>query len=292
MTILNFGSCCIDNVYSVPHFARPGETLPCSSYEVHPGGKGLNQSIAIAASGVEVHHAGKVGNDGQWLIDLLKKRGVVTDELRVDEGPSGHANIQVTPDGENSIVLHGGSNQKITHDDVDTALRNDNYEFLLIQNEISSLDYLIEQAAARGMKIFFNAAPMTESVKSLPFELIDLLIINEVEGEALTGESEPDSILTKILGRFPKLNVVLTLGQDGARYADSEGSLSQSAIKVNAVDTTGAGDTFTGFFVAQYALGRPMTEVLELACRAAALSVTREGAASSIPTADEVAAKL
>ena len=79
MTILNFGSCCIDNVYSVPHFARPGETLPCLNYEVHPGGKGLNQSIAIAASGVEVHHAGKVGNDGQWLIDLLKKRGVVTD---------------------------------------------------------------------------------------------------------------------------------------------------------------------------------------------------------------------
>ena len=142
------------------------------------------------------------------------------------------------------------------------------------------------------MKIFFNAAPMTESVKSLPFELIDMLIINEVEGAELTGESEPDSILTKILGRFPKLNVVLTLGQDGARYADSEGFLSQSAIKVNAVDTTGAGDTFTGFFVAQYALGRPMTEVLELACRAAALSVTREGAASSIPTADEVAAKL
>ena len=239
MTILNFGSCCIDNVYSVPHFARPGETLPCLSYEVHPGGKGLNQSIAIAASGVEVHHAGKVGNDGQWLIDLLKKRGVVTDELRVDEGPSGHANIQVTPDGENSIVLHGGSNQKITHDDVDTALRNDNYEFLLIQNEISSLDYLIEQAAARGMKIFFNAAPMTESVKSLPFELIDLLIINEVEGEALTGESEPDSILTKILGRFPKLNVVLTLGQDGARYADSEGFLSQSAIKVFRSKTRG-----------------------------------------------------
>ena len=214
MTILNFGSCCIDNVYSVPHFARPGETLPCLSYEVHPGGKGLNQSIAIAASGVEVHQAGKVGNDGQWLIDLLKKRGVVTDELRVDEGPSGHANIQVTPDGENSIVLHGGSNQKITHDDVDAVLTNGNHEFLLIQNEISSLDYLIEQAAARGMKIFFNAAPMTESVKSLPFELIDLLIINEVEGAALTGESEPDSILTTILGTVSYTHLTLPTNRE------------------------------------------------------------------------------
>ena len=107
MPILNFGSCCIDNVYSVPHFAAPGETLPCLNYEIHPGGKGLNQSIALAACGAEVHHFGKVGKDGHWLIELLKSKNVTTNLMQIDEGPSGHANIQVNPEGENSIVLFG-----------------------------------------------------------------------------------------------------------------------------------------------------------------------------------------
>ena len=130
MTILNFGSCCIDNVYSVPHFAGPGETLPCSNFEVHPGGKGLNQSIALAASGAQVHHAGKVGKDGLWLVELLKSKNVKTESVYVDEGPSGHANIQVTPEGENSIVLFGGANKKITNEDIDKALEVQDYEYL------------------------------------------------------------------------------------------------------------------------------------------------------------------
>ena len=288
MAILNFGSCCIDNVYSVPHFVEPGETLPCLTYEIHPGGKGLNQSIAMAASGAEVHHAGKVGMDGLWLIELLESKNVTTDLLQIDEGPSGHANIQVTPDGENSIVLFGGANQKINEEDIDKVLKARKYDFLLIQNEISSLNYLIKQAANRDIKIAFNAAPMTSKVHDLPLDQIHLLIINELEGAALTGNDDPDKIITTLLALYPSMRILLTLGEDGAWHADSSGVLKQPAHEVNAVDTTGAGDTFTGYFLAEYAKGMHIEEVLNIACKAAALSVTRPGAASSIPNREEI----
>ena len=288
VSILNFGSCCIDNVYSVPHFSEPGETLPCLNYEVHPGGKGLNQSIALAASGADVHHAGKVGKDGRWLIELLKSKNVMTDLVQIDDEPSGHANIQVTPTGENSIVLFGGANQKIDEKGIDRALKARDYDFLLIQNEISSLDYLIKQAADRGIKIAFNAAPMTSAVHHLPLDLIHLLIINELEGASLTQEDNPDKIIDTLLTRYPSTKVLLTLGEKGAWYADSSGIKKQPAEQVNAVDTTGAGDTFTGYFVAEYAKERPVEEILKIACRAAALSVTRPGAASSIPNREEI----
>ena len=135
MTILNFGSCCIDNVYSVPHFAGPGETFPCSNFEVHPGGKGLNHSIALAASGAQVHHAGKVGKDGLWLVELLKSKNVKTESVYVDEGPSGHANIQVTPEGENSIVLFGGANKKNTTEAYDKPIEVQVFDFLISDSD-------------------------------------------------------------------------------------------------------------------------------------------------------------
>lgn len=288
MSILNFGSCSIDNVYSVPHFAAPGETLPCIDYEVHPGGKGLNQSIAIAGGGGEVHHAGRVGEDGRWLIDLLDSKGVGTNLMSIDEGPSGHANIQVTPDGENSIVLYGGANQKITHEHIDAALSSGKHDYLLIQNEISALPYLIEQARSRDMKIVFNAAPMTDAVRALPLDQVDLLIINEIEGAALTGESEVRTITNHLRALYPDMRILLTLGEDGASYADADGIRQQTAIAVQAVDTTGAGDTFTGFFLAAYSQDRPISECLELATRAAAFCVTRMGAATAIPVLSDL----
>ena len=94
MTELNFGSCCIDHVYRVPHFAAAGETLPCSSYQVHPGGKGLNQSIAMAAAGAKVRHAGSVGEGGRWLLDLMARKNIDVGMMKIDPGPTGHANIQ------------------------------------------------------------------------------------------------------------------------------------------------------------------------------------------------------
>lgn len=284
MSVINFGSCCIDHVYQVPRFVAPGETLPSLGYAVHPGGKGLNQSIALAAGGASVRLAGKVGEDGRWLTELLEARGVDTSLMMYSDQPSGHAIIQVSPEGENAIVLHGGSNREITRKDVDAVLETaSSGEFLLIQNEISELDYLINQAARAGLRIVFNAAPMTDNVHSMPLQFLEILIINELEGSALTRETEPGLIIAALLARFPDMKIVLTLGEQGAWYADNQQQIKQAALPVKAVDTTGAGDTFTGFFLAAYSQGESVRNSLSLGVRAAAVCVTRPGAASSIP---------
>ena len=289
MKITNFGSCCIDNVYAVPYFVKPGETLPCTGYEIHPGGKGLNQSLALAYAGASVRHAGKVGRDGAWMKDLMSDAGVDTSLTEIVDTPSGHANIQVTPDGSNAIVIFGGANRTIGQADIERVLADtEPGDFLLIQNEISCLGELIDAAHRKQQRIIFNAAPITSEVGGYPLDKIELFIVNEVEGEALTGQTDPDAILEVMKRRFPNSRTLLTLGEQGAAWCDGDSKFDHAAFPVKAVDSTGAGDTFTGYFVAGFAAGKPLTECLELACRAAAISVTRPGAASSIPQLHEV----
>ena len=289
MPVLNFGSCCIDHVYSVPHFAAPGETLPCSDYQVHPGGKGLNQSIAMAAAGAKVRHAGKVGEDGRWLLELMASKNIDVSMTKVDAGTTGHANIQVTPEGENSIVLFGGANRTITKSDIDEALEEAHSgEFLLIQNEISALDYRIDRACEKEMRVVFNAAPMSGDVNALPLEAIELLVINEIEGFELTTKTVPDEIIATLSSRFSDTNILLTLGAAGSIYAGKGDSVFQPAMKVEAVDTTAAGDTYVGFFLAGYSAGNSVEECLALATSAAAVCVMRAGAATSIPSLGEL----
>ena len=289
MPVLNFGSCCIDHVYSVPHFAAPGETLPCSDYQVHPGGKGLNQSIALAAAGAKVRHAGKVGEDGLWLLELMASKNIDVSMMNVDAGPTGHANIQVTPEGENSIVLFGGANRTITKSDIDEVLEDvRSGEFLLLQNEISALDYLIDRAREKKMRVVFNAAPMSGDVNALPLEAIELLVINEIEGFELTKKTAPDDIIAILSSRFASTNILLTLGAAGSIYAGKGDSVFQPAMKVDAIDTTAAGDTYVGFFLAGYSAGNSVEECLALATSAAAVCVTRAGAATSIPSLGEL----
>ena len=289
MPVLNFGSCCIDHVYSVPHFAAPGETLPCTDYQVHPGGKGLNQSIAMAAAGAKVRHAGKVGEDGRWLLELMASKNIDVSMMKVDTGPTGHANIQVTPEGENSIVLFGGANRTITKSDIDEVLEDvRSGEFLLLQNEISALDYLIDRAREKKMRVVFNAAPMSGDVNALPLEAIELLVINEIEGFELTTKTAPDDIIAILSSRFASTNILLTLGAAGSIYAGKGDSVFQPAMKVDAIDTTAAGDTYVGFFLAGYSAGNSVEECLALATSAAAVCVTRAGAATSIPSLGEL----
>ncbi len=288
-TILNIGSCCIDHVYHVNDFVRPGETLACDQYEVHPGGKGLNQSVAIAKAGGKVRHAGSIGKDGAWLRVTLEDAGVDTSLLQIIEGATGHANIQVNASGENAIVLYGGTNRAISDQAIKdwiSSCRAD--DFLVLQNEISGLPVAMESAAARGLRTIFNAAPITRDVSQLPLKTLDMLIINEVEGEALAGCSSPADILQTLSAQLPETNIVLTLGADGVRFKGPAGSFEAMAPRVTAFDTTGAGDTFTGYLVANYANGLSVEDSLNKACRAAAISVTRRGAASSIPERKEV----
>ncbi len=189
MRVLNMGSINIDHVYEVDHFVRPGETLSGLSYHSYAGGKGFNQSLALARAGVDTLHAGRVGNHAAWLLQRLEQEGVDTTHVTVGEATTGHAIIQVVPDGENAIVLYGGANRLISEDDVVLALSACSPgDYLLLQNEISSVAQAIQKAHERGLHIVFNPAPMTADVHQYPLEFVDLFILNETEAEALTGK--------------------------------------------------------------------------------------------------------
>jgi len=290
MKILNFGSCCIDNVYAVPHFVQPGETLPSTDFNIYPGGKGLNQSIALARAGATVQHAGKVGSDGIWLKVLLTETGVDSSRLQIGDGPSGHANIQVSASGENAIVIVGGTNRQITPDDFDDAFSGTQTgDFLLLQNEVSHLADIMREGHQRGLRIVLNAAPMTPEVLTFPLEFLEFLIVNETEAAMLLDQVVGPDLDKKLADRFPGTKIVLTLGDSGAIYRHGDELVKQAAFAVKALDTTGAGDTFTGYFLAAVMRGEEIQTCLEQASRAASIAVTRAGAATSIPDRSELA---
>ena len=292
MKILNFGSLNIDYTYDVDHFVRGGETLSSKALHLFPGGKGLNQSIAVSRSGADVWHAGAVGkSDGEFLIKQLNEAGVNTDYVKRLEVPSGHAIIQRQPDGGNCILLFGGSNQEITRGMADEVLEHfGKGDYLLLQNEISEVGYIMKRAADTGMRIVLNPSPMDEKIGKLPLETVDYFLLNEVEAESLCGEgaNRPEAMLEKMANGFPKAKIVLTLGSQGSLYWDGEKMIKQPCYKVKAVDTTAAGDTFTGFFIGGLSQGMEGVKALDWAARAAAVAVSRAGAATSIPSKEEV----
>ena len=260
MKILNFGSLNIDHVYKVPHFVKKGETLSSEDLKQYPGGKGLNQSIALAKAGMSVWHAGVIGADGQFLSDILTAAGVHTELLHTDtKMPTGHAIIQNDVQGDNCILLYGGTNQQITTTYADEVLSHfGSGDYLVLQNEINQLSYIIINAKARGMKIILNPSPMDAKIFELPLHLIDLFFVNEIEAAGLIKSKLPDA------------------------------EIYQPAFKIKAVDTTAAGDTFTGFFLSGLLHGKNIPASLELASKASAITCSRAGAAVSIPTMEEV----
>lgn len=289
MKIINFGSLNIDRVYTVEHFVRPGETLNSSTYNEFAGGKGLNQSIALARAGAEVLHVGKIGRDGEFLKQLLLADGIDVSHIQTIEGPSGHAIIQVTATGENSIILEGGANRKIIEEDIRAALTTAGIgDWILLQNEISQTAEILSRAAEHGLNVVFNPAPMTPEVRDLPLQSVRLLIVNEVEGEMIAGQKRPDRIIDTILTRYPNISLVLTMGSSGVHYASEKIRLFVPAETVTPVDTTGAGDTFVGYFIAGITRGMDIKDCLTLAARAAAMCVMRSGAAASIPKREEL----
>ena len=298
MRVLSFGSLNIDNVYSVPHFIERGETLAARSLNVFSGGKGLNQSVALAKAGLKVFHAGAIGeNDGQFLIDELEAAGVNTDYIKRLKGvKTGHTVIQNNTDGDNCIILFGGANQEISRSQIDETLKNFSAgDALVIQNEISELEYLAKSAKAHGMIIAFNPSPMEGKIIPV-FKYADYLLLNEVEagqflGESITAE-EPEKIAEKLRKKLPDAKIVLTLGTKGAIYSDDAITFHQEALRVDAVDTTAAGDTFTGFFLSGIFEGESPQWAMKFATNASAIAVTRHGAAPSIPSRQEVLEKM
>ncbi len=289
MKVLNFGSLNIDYVYTVDHIVRGGETISSEKTETFPGGKGLNQSIALARAGVPVYHAGAVGEDGEMLLELCRANGVDTRFIRRTEGRNGHTVIQVDRNGQNCILLFGGSNQKQTKEHIDEVLSHfEAGDMLVLQNEVNHLDYLIDRAWERGMVIVLNPSPFDDKLKACDMTKVAYFLVNEVEAEQMTGESDPAKQPERLLEAYPGGKFVLTMGSRGSMYKDSLQEFHQDIYKVNAVDTTAAGDTFTGFFLAAVLEGRPIPEALDEAARASAIAVSRPGASSSIPTVEEV----
>ena len=295
MKVLCFGSLNIDYTYKVPHFVKKGETLASERLQVFGGGKGLNQSVALAKAGTEVYHAGSIGQDGMFLLDMLKDAGANTDFVKIlDTVRTGNAIIQNDKSGDNCIILYGGANQAITREQVDEVMSHfESGDYLVLQNEINELGYIVEKAHEKGMIIVLNPSPMNEKILALPLDVINYFILNEVEaaqilGKEDKGEESWEQIADDLLKKFPQATIVLTMGSEGSVFKNQKETVCQSIYKVQAVDTTAAGDTFSGYFIGGILGGLSAKEAMDQASKASAIAVTRKGAAPSNPVLAEV----
>lgn len=283
MKILVFGSLNIDKVYSLPHLPDKGEMLGCEEMETHVGGKGLNQALALKKAGADVVVAGMVGKDGAFLTNYLTRSGVCAEEIGTAAVPTGHAIIGIDPQGRNQMIIFGGANRAITEPYCDAVLaRHGDADLLLTQYETACVEYMLRRAHEQGITTAVNPSPYVDAVKGLPYDCIDWLILNEDEGRRITGETDDDAV-ARALFALGGSRIILTLGDRGALYYDGETTVKTPAFAVNAVDTTGAGDTFTGYSLFALLGGKPPQEALRTAAAAAAIAVTRKGAAETIP---------
>jgi len=296
MKVLNFGSLNIDYVYDVDNFVRKGETISSKGLNVFCGGKGLNQSVALARAGADVYHAGMIGKDGIFLVDFLKNSGVNVDNILIrDDIRTGNAIIQREISGDNCIILFAGANRSITRDYVDKVLEKfGRGDYIVLQNEISELPYIVESAHRQGMKIVLNPSPMDEKIGELNLSYIDYFLLNETEALKLSGIDKFDSkkCMSGLVNTYKGAGVLITLGDKGAIYSDGNIFVEQKAVKTKAVDTTAAGDTFTGYFVNGILGGKEIKEAINEATIAASIAVSRIGAAPSIPAMNEVKDRL
>ena len=293
MKVLNIGSMNLDLVYSVDHIVQPGETEASVSMNTFLGGKGMNQSVALAKAGVEVYQGGMIGEDGQPFLDACAEYGVRADFIRKVEGKSGHAVIQIDSSAQNCILLYGGANQMLTESYVDEVLEYFGAgDILLLQNEVNLLPYIVDKAYEKGMQIALNPSPFNEKLSKVDMTKISIFLLNEVEGNQVTGLAAPEEIIAKMQELYPHAKIVLTLGKDGAVYAEGEQRFFQPIFPVKAVDTTAAGDTFTGYFLAGLAEGMAIPETLKMSAKASSIAVSRAGAVPSIPYRAEVMAAL
>lgn len=292
MKIINFGSLNIDNVYNVQEFVKPGQTIFTNGYHVAAGGKGLNQSIAAARAGAQVMHAGIIGNDGVFLADLLQEAGVDISQVLTLDAPSGHTVIEVNASGQNRIIVHGGTNQMLSEEYIDTVLAHGAAgDLVLLQNETNLVGSIIRKSHGKRAKIAFNPSPMPDDLESLPLDLIDYFIVNELEAAQLAGISSDcsfEAVLDCLADKYPHAAIVMTLGHNGVLFSQDSLRLSHPIFQVEAVDTTAAGDTFCGYFLAALCKNVPARIALREASAASAIAVSRPSAAPSIPLYEEV----
>lgn len=289
MKIYNLGSVNIDYVYAVDHILAGGETLSSKSMSVFPGGKGLNQSVALAKAGAKVIHGAVIGDNAEMLMDVLVDAGVDVSRIEKCSGSCGHTIIQVDENGQNCILLFPGTNHAIDADYIECFLSDaQEGEILLVQNEISHLEIAFEIAHTKRMQIAFNPSPFHTDIRKLPLSYVKWWFCNEIEGAALFGSNDPREIAKNFVKQFPNSNLILTLGKDGGVFVNADTYIEWPIYKVHTVDTTAAGDTFTGYFIAALSSGKDVAFSLDIAAKAASIAVSRQGASTSIPLIDEV----
>ncbi len=276
--ILNFGSINIDYVYRLQTLPQAGETLSCQGFARYLGGKGINQSIAIARAGGTVKHIGAVGADGAFALAQIADMGLDTNDIRVTDTATGHAVICLDKQGENHIIIHAGANAELTENQINSALdTNPKAEWVVIQNETNLTEYIAKSAKQRGLSLAYSAAPFDAVACQTILPYLDILAVNETEATALSHAMKTPITDLKI----PTL--LITKGAKGAELWQNGGCISVKGLPVKAIDTVGAGDTFFGSFIARLQNGEPPQEALNYAASAAALQCTITGAATAIP---------
>ncbi len=289
MKIYNLGSLNIDYVYSVEHFVAAGETLSSKNMQIFPGGKGLNQSVALARAGAKVIHGAMIGDNSEMLLNVLSEAGVDTSRIEKKNGSCGHTIIQVDKHGQNCILLYPGTNHSFDKAYIENFLFDaQENDVLLLQNETNCLDIIFEIAHDKKMQIAFNPSPYQDDIKELPLHFVKWFFCNEIEGKALFGSSNPEKCADEFVKQFPNSNLILTLGKDGSVFKNADTYIKQPIYEATAVDTTAAGDTFTGYFLATLIEKNNVRLSLDIASKASAITVSRQGASSSIPLLKEV----
>ena len=285
MTVFNLGSINADHVYNVPHLPGAGETLAAHSMQTGLGGKGANMSVAVARAGSHVAHIGAVGGDGLWARDRLMEYGVDTRHIALSSAPTGHAIINVDQAGENAITLLAGANFDIEEPAIEQALSIGKVgDIFVTQNETNAQEFAAKLGSKLGFRVCYAAAPFDAGAVKAVLPYLDFLILNEVEAQQL------EAALGQSIEQLDVADIVITLGGKGARWINKADSVDQQfdALKVTPIDTTGAGDTFTGYVLSALDRGLSMGQAISLATRAAALMVTRLGTADVIPDLKEV----
>lgn len=298
MTLALIGSINLDQLFSVDHAPKPGETLIADDLIEAAGGKGANQAVAAAKNGMDVHFVGRIGDDGAGtsLKEGLEAVGVNTEHLAVDtEHPTGRAVIFVEPSGQNRIVVASGANSAVTMTDVAPVLDElceGDYLLATFESPLDTVTAAFIEAKKRGVTTVLNPAPARSRVSDALLAATDVIIPNEGEATALTGIDTVDAASTAesanaLLRRGVK-RVIITLAENGSYYADADGDqFATPAFNIKALDSTGAGDTFIGGFLSQLGQGS-LEDAIVYATAASGIAVSRPGGQPSIPLADEV----
>ena len=294
MKLISIGSANIDKVFLVDHFPVSGEAMHTEALNTYVGGKGVNQAIAIGKAGSKVVYGGKIGGDGGIIRNALEiAPNVDTSKLIVDEDAySGVATVMVqVSTAENCSLLYAGTNYQITDEEIDWMLEDfGNGDGLILQNEISGTAHILEVAHKKGIISFMTPCPLRPFLRTMPeMAYVDWLFLNQVEGAYLVEEEgTPEELCEALVRKYPNTKIMLTLGTDGSICYDGKEYIRQHSYHVPEVDSTGAGDTFCGFCISRIMSGDSIQQAMDTASRAAAICVSRAGAAPSIPTLEEV----